>query len=73
MDTKLNLMNCNANIQFNRTGLELNLTPKYTHNNVMTKCLEAKIYKLNIKNEIKMRYVKKQNLNKYPYYLHIQN
>jgi hypothetical protein len=68
MNTKLKLLNCNANIYFNRTCLDLNLTPKYaqtrinSHNKTCAKHLEGKVHKLCLKNEIKFLYTKKQNL-----------
>jgi hypothetical protein len=79
MNTKLKLLNCNANIYFNKTCLELGITPKYAHtkinsrNKTFAKQIENKIHKLRIKNEIKLWYAKKQNLYKTFYYLHIQN
>jgi hypothetical protein len=79
MNTKLKLLNSKANIYFNRTCLELNLTPKYaharinSHNKALAKHIEDKVHKLRIKKEIKSWYAKKQNLNKTLYQLHIQN
>jgi hypothetical protein len=34
MNIKLKLVNCNANVYFNRTCSELNLTPKYVHTKI---------------------------------------
>jgi hypothetical protein len=34
MNIKLKLLNCNASIYFNRTCLELNLTPKCVHTKI---------------------------------------
>jgi hypothetical protein len=79
MTSNLKLLSFNASIYFNRTCLELNLTPKYahtrtnSHNKVLAKHIEDKVHKLYIKNEIKFWYAKKQNLNKTLYHLHIQN
>jgi adenylate cyclase class IV len=70
MNTKLKLLNCKANIYFNRTCLHLNLTPKYaqtrinSHNKTFVIYLEDKIHKLLLQNEIKFLYTKKQNLNR---------
>jgi hypothetical protein len=33
MNTKLELLNCNANMYFNKKCLEQNLTPKYAQHN----------------------------------------
>jgi hypothetical protein len=79
MNTKLKLLNCNANIYFNKTCLDLNLTPKYaqtkikTHNKILRKHIEDKMHILRIKTEIKFWYTRKGNFNKILYQLHIQN
>jgi hypothetical protein len=62
LNTKLQLLNCNANIYFNKTCLEQNLEPKYTkvkihsHSKAVTKRMKAQVQKLRIKNEIKFIY-----------------
>jgi hypothetical protein len=79
MNTKLKLLNYNANIYFNETCLEIGLIPKYahtkinSHNKTFAKQIENKIHKLHIKNAIKFWYAKKQNVNKTLYHLHIRN
>jgi hypothetical protein len=59
MNTTLELLNCNANIYFNRTCLEQNWIPQYahiklySHNKFLIKHTKSKIAKIGIKNEIK--------------------
>jgi hypothetical protein len=57
MNTKLKVLNCNVNIYFNRTCLDLNLIPKYaqvrirSHNKTITRLTETQAAKLRIRNE----------------------
>jgi hypothetical protein len=37
MNIKLKLLNCNANIHFNKTCLDLNLTPKYAQTRITSR------------------------------------
>jgi hypothetical protein len=67
MNTKHKLLNCNTIIYFNKTCLELDITPKYahtkiknSHNKTFAKQIENKIHKLCIRNEVKFWYAKKQ-------------
>jgi hypothetical protein len=81
MNTKLKLLNCNANIYFNRKCLELNLTTIYAqiklkmnpHNKIVNKKMIDKFQRTRIKNEIKFWYTKKQHLNKVLYNLPLLN
>jgi hypothetical protein len=56
-NTKLKLLNCNANTYFNITCLEQNMIPKYAHIKVnshkksIVEHTESKIQKIRIKNE----------------------
>jgi hypothetical protein len=60
MNTKLKLLNCNANLYFNRKCLELNLTPIYAqtkikmnpHNKIVNEKMIEKFQRTRIKNEI---------------------
>jgi hypothetical protein len=78
MNTKIKLLNTNANIYFSRICLEQNVTPQYaqvklySHNKSIIKHTEPKITKIRIKNEIKFLYAKKQMLNGTLYKLHLQ-
>jgi hypothetical protein len=79
--TKLKLLNCNANIDFNKKCLEQNLTPKYaqrkmkvnSHNKTRDIKAIEKFQKTRVKNAIKFWYTKKQYLNKKLYNLHLEN
>jgi hypothetical protein len=79
MNTKLKLLNCNANIYFNTTCLEQNVIPKYarikvnSHKKSIVEHAELKIQNIRIKNKTKFWYAKKQNLNKVLHTLHLQN
>ena len=81
MNTKLKLLNCNANIYFNKKCLAENLTPKYaltktktnSHNRVRDLKATKNFQITRIKNEIKFWYTKKQHLNKSLYLLHLEN
>jgi hypothetical protein len=71
MNTKLRLLNYNANIYFNRMCSEQNLTSKYvytkvnSHNKFMTKRLQDQTHKLRIKNEIKFGTPRNEHLTKH--------
>jgi hypothetical protein len=78
MNTKIKLLNTNANIYFNRICLEQNITPQYAQvkihscNKSVIKHIEPKITKIRIKNEIKFLYAKKQTLNETLYKIPLQ-
>jgi hypothetical protein len=69
MNSKLKLLNCNANIHFNRTCLERNLTPKYAHIKInshyktIINHTETQTRKIRLRNEIKFLYATKQGLS----------
>jgi hypothetical protein len=42
-NTKLRILNCNANIYFNRTYLEENLKPKYANININFNFMHVKL------------------------------
>jgi hypothetical protein len=81
MNTKLKLLNCNANTYFNKKCLGLNLTPICAqtkikinpHKKIVNKKMIDKFQRTRIKNEIKFWYTKKQYLNKVLYNLHLEN
>jgi hypothetical protein len=81
MNTKLKLLNCNANTYFNKKRLAENLTPKYAltkakvnpHNKFRDLKTIEKFQKTRIKNKIKFWYTKKQHLNKILYSLYLEN
>jgi nitric oxide reductase activation protein len=80
MNTGLKLLNCNANIYFNKKCLEQNLTPKYAQTKIKvylhnkTRYIKTinKFQKIHLKNEIKFWYIKK-HLNKILYELRLEN
>jgi quinol monooxygenase YgiN len=79
-NTKRKLLNCNANIYFNKACLRHNITPKYAQVHIKTantskaaKHTETQTRLLRIKNEVKFLYKKKQQLNKDLYRLHIKS
>lgn len=76
-NTRSKLLKCGANIYFNKKCLSNNVTPKYarikfTNNSpaAIRTSIHAQI--LRVKNEIKLLYKKKDNLNQDLYALHLQ-
>jgi hypothetical protein len=77
MNLKRKLLQCNANIKFNKTCLVENIVPKYaaikvTGNTTASKNTEQKEQRIRIQNEIKYLYKKKQKINEL-YLSHLYN
>jgi hypothetical protein len=77
LNTKRKLLITNANIWFNKQALSRKVTPKYVKVKVSGICLQAiKTQKtaecIRIKNELKFRYKKKQNVNNKLYSIHLE-
>jgi hypothetical protein len=76
MNTKIKLLNTNANIYFNRICLEQNITPRcaqvkiHACNKSVIKHIEPKITKIRINNEIEFLCAKKKTLNETLYKNH---
>ena len=71
------LLNCNANIAFNKQCLNKNITPKYADIKIPITSKAAHITKtkattMRIRDEIKFLYKKKDSLNKALYQTHLQ-
>jgi hypothetical protein len=78
MNCKRKLLQCNANINFNKRCLKQKLVPKYAYikipeNNEAAKKTKTQAQTLHIKNEIKFLHKKKQQLNTKLYQTHIHN
>jgi hypothetical protein len=77
-DLKLKIMNCNANIYFNRQCLIKRVTPNYankikiSHTSPAAATTQKKTQIQRIKDEIKFLYKKKQHLNTELYYTHLR-
>jgi hypothetical protein len=75
---KRKVINCNANINFNKQCLARNLIPKYARIKISGHSLPAthtknKAEEIRVKNEIKFLYLKKQQLNRELYTLQLLN
>ena len=75
-NVKRKLLSCNADIYFNQQCLRKKLTPKFARIKIpnyspAAKATIVKTQTIRVREEIKFLYIKKQQLNKKLYYLHL--
>jgi hypothetical protein len=76
-DLKIKLINCNANILFNKQCITENIIPAYatleiSRTSSAATTIQRKVQTLRIKEEIKFLYLKKEHLNRELYNTHLQ-
>jgi hypothetical protein len=78
INTKRKLLSTKAHVWFNRTCQSKSIIPKYAYLKLKgtsnaVNLTKIQLTKLRVNNELKYLYIKKQNINKQSYKLHLKN